>query len=159
MAPRRADAHFPVRARDRPGAGRAGARERGADEPSRHDEGQLEVAAGAGPAERSARETPSRGGDVQRPRRPLEQDLERQVGRAAPLEQRDRAVEVDVPVERDHDRRLGVVAGRLEALDAPGGDPFPLPLAAGGSDWCLDCHVAVENVRHVWRRLGAVTAR
>ena len=46
-------------ARDRPGAGRARARQRGADEPPRHRDGQLAVAARARPAHAGARATPA----------------------------------------------------------------------------------------------------
>ena len=52
----------------------------------------------------------------------LEKDLQRGIRRAAALEERDREVEVDVAVERKHERRLAVVPRGDEALDAPRND-------------------------------------
>lgn len=52
-------------------------------------------------------------------------------------------MEVDVPVEREHEGGLGVVSGRRETLDAPRGNGLSLvlPTAARRSDGCLDRHV------------------
>ena len=89
--------------------------------------------------------------------RALEEDLQRGVGRAAALEERDGEVQVDVAVEREHERGLGVVPRPEQPLDAPRGHAVALAFGPGGSDRGLNCHRTGENARHVWRPSSRVS--
>src|SRR5262245_11556692 len=81
----------------------------------------------------------------------LEEDLESRIRRAAALEERDREVEIDVAVERQDERRLAVVAGGDQLLDAPRRDLVALAFPPGRCCWSLNCHRIGENAGHVWR--------
>src|SRR5919201_2125439 len=62
------------------------------------------------------------------PQRALEQDAERELGRAALRDEIDREVEIDLGPPREHLRLRRVVAGARELLDAPALDPLALGL-------------------------------
>ena len=66
-------------------------------------------------------------------------------------------MQVDVAVEREDERGLGVVAGLEEALDPPGRHGVALSLGAGGGDWGPDRHLEKENAGHVWRPSSGVS--
>ena len=59
----------------------------------------------------------------------LQEDLEREIDRAAALQEIDGLVQVDVVARREDERALRVVAGASELLVAPVLDPIASP-------WC-----------------------
>src|SRR5919204_3269858 len=81
----------------------------------------------------------------------LQQDLEREIGRAAALDQPDRRVEVDVMTDRELGRLVGQIARPLELLQPP--SLYQLGLLEN-RDLCRSAHSLSSPPIFVGRRQG-----
>src|SRR3954452_1226627 len=79
---------------------------------------------------------------------PLDQDLERHVGRAARLDEVDREVEVDVVARRELRRVRGREPGPLELGGAPPLDSLYLSVLGCGADVCRRHVILLVPVSH-----------